>query len=135
MGICLTYDNDWVLSCSLIDIDKCLPCGYVFSHFPWKFHFWFLHLFLEPPHCVIITCLAYELAKSCQFTNCNCLIRPFSSIGCHIFWSLDCLSRDRNMMNIHEIVTIGTTTYTDLFACLHSDTKFNMNININQILK
>lgn len=131
MSIGFTYNNDWVLASNLFDINESFSCWYIVSDFPRQFYVCFLHLFFESFHCIVISCLSKELTKACQFSNGNCLIGSFSTVCSHVSRCLNGFSRYWDVMDVHEVVSVGTSTNTNFLVSLHKDTKFINNQKFN----
>jgi hypothetical protein len=75
---------------------------------------------LQILHVRIVSDLPDELTMAGQFPNGHRLVGSLAPIGLHVFSGLDGLPRNWDVMDVHETVTVSTSTYANLlFVLLH----------------
>ena len=78
-----------------------------------------LHLLLQMFLCIIVAHLPQKVTLPCQFPDRDCLVGSLSAIGGEVPVGLDGLANSWDLVDIEEVVGIGTSQHTDFLASLH----------------
>ena len=69
--------------------------------------------------CIIVAHLPQKVTLPCQFPDRDCLVGSLSAISGEVLVGLDGLANSWDLVDIEEVVGIGTSQHTDLLASLH----------------